>query len=66
MGKNVGNLDKFIRIAIGLALLSIIFIWDTSAKWIGLVGLVPIITAYLNYCPLYTAIKFTTVEKKHK
>ena len=63
MEKNVGTLDKYIRIAVGLALLSFIFIWESSVKWFGLIGVVPILTAYFNYCPLYTAIKFSTVEK---
>ncbi len=66
MEKNVGNLDKYIRIAVGLALLSFIFIWDSSAKWFGLIGLVPILTAYINFCPLYTVLKINTLDKKHK
>lgn len=66
MEKNVGNLDKYIRIAVGLALLSFIFIWDSPAKWFGLIGLVPILTAYINFCPLYSVLKINTLDKKHK
>lgn len=66
MEKNIGSLDKYIRVAVGLALLAFIFIWDSSARWFGLIGVVPIITAYINFCPLYAAIKFNTLDKKHK
>lgn len=66
MKKNVGILDKYIRIAVGLALLVIVYIGEGSGRWFGLLGILPIISAFFNYCPLYSVLKLDTLEKKHK
>lgn len=60
MWKNVGTVDKVIRIIIGLALLSLLFILDGSIRFVGLVGIIPLFTALLSYCPLYTVLKLNT------
>ena len=49
---NVGNIDRLIRTLIGLLLLSLVFIGPKTA-W-GWIGLVPIATAIISYCPVYT------------
>jgi hypothetical protein len=66
MVKNIGSLDKSVRIAVGLALLVMIFVLDTPNRWYGLIGILPIATAFMNYCPLYTLLKTNTLEVKHK
>jgi len=66
MKKNVGTIDKFIRMAIGLALIAFIFIWDGPSRWLGLLGIIPIATALANYCPLYTILKMDTSDKVKK
>ncbi|MEK6748868.1 MAG: DUF2892 domain-containing protein [Pseudomonadota bacterium] len=62
MIKNVGSIDKFIRLAIGTALVSQVF-WGLQTLW-GLIGLVLIGTAFMNFCPLYTALGMSTLAKK--
>jgi Protein of unknown function (DUF2892) len=57
---NVGTVDRAIRIVIGIALLSLIFILEGSARWLGLIGLVPLATAMIRWCPLYTALGIKT------
>lgn len=64
MIKNVGNLDKIIRIVLGLALLSLLFILDGAAKYFGLIGLVLIVTAGIGFCPLYTLFGIKTCPAK--
>jgi len=54
MQANVGGADRVIRFVIGLALLSLIFILDGNARWWGLLGLVPLLTASIRICPLYS------------
>lgn len=49
---NVGNIDRLIRTLVGLLLLSLVFIGPKTA-W-GWIGLVPIATAIISYCPVYT------------
>lgn len=58
MNKNVGNLDRTIRILIGLALLSLIFVGPKSL-W-GLLGLVPLGTALVGWCPPYAMFGIST------
>lgn len=60
MTTNVGNVDKVIRIVLGLA---IIVIGYLNESWWGLVGLVPIVTAFLGYCPAYSLIGVSTKSK---
>lgn len=60
MTTNVGNVDKVIRIVLGLA---IIVIGYLNESWWGLVGLVSIVTAFLGYCPAYSLIGVSTKSK---
>lgn len=53
MKTNVGGIDKAVRIIAGLALLSLIFILDGNARWWGLIGIVPLLTGTLGWCPAY-------------
>ena len=66
MEKNVGSLDRGVRIIVGLALLSLVFLRQDSSRWFGLIGVVPLLTASLSWCPLYTVlgVKTCSVEKK--
>lgn len=64
MKANVGTIDRVIRIILGLALLSLLFILDGGIKYIGLVGLVLLLTALIKFCPLYTIFGINTSSKK--
>lgn len=64
MKKNVGGIDKVLRIVAGLALLSLIFILEGSARWWGLVGIVPLFTGTLGWCPAYTLVGLNTCPAK--
>jgi hypothetical protein len=58
---NVGKTDKIIRYAIGAI---IIIVGFAQNSWWGLIGLVPIITAFIGYCPLYVPFGTNTCSKK--
>jgi hypothetical protein len=58
MEKNVGNLDRLIRVVVGAALLAMVFI-GPQTPW-GWLGLIPLATAALGWCPLYTALGIRT------
>ncbi len=60
MTKNVGTIDRMIRILIGLALLSLLVFADGNLRWIGLIGLVPLATAFVSFCPLYSILGIRT------
>ena len=61
MEANVGQTDRIVRIVAGLALLSLIFIGPQI--WWGLVGLVPLATAFINFCPAYKLLGVNTLGK---
>jgi hypothetical protein len=64
MVKNVGGADKVLRIVVGLALLSLIFILQGDARWWGLIGLVPLGTALIGWCPAYAPFGINTAKKE--
>ncbi len=64
MKANVGGADRVVRIIIGLALLSLLFILPAPTKWWGLVGVVPLLTAFMSFCPLYSIIGVNTCPVK--
>ena len=64
MIKNIGASDRWIRILVGLFLLSLIF-WGPETLW-GLIGIIPIATALVNFCPLYVPFKISTRKAEQK
>lgn len=64
MQKNVGSLDKAVRIIIGAGLLSLLFVLEPPMKYVGLVGIVPLLTVLMGWCPLYTLLGVNTCRAK--
>ena len=64
MKKNVGSFDKMFRIVLGIALLSLLFLLEAPTKYFGLIGLVPLGTALMGWCPLYTLFGINTCKVK--
>lgn len=64
MKANVGGIDKVIRIVVGLAILSLVFILEGNARWWGLIGLVPLATGVFNFCPAYALLGMSTCPTK--
>lgn len=58
MTKNMGTADRIIRVVIGLVLLSLVFIGPQTA-W-GWIGLIPLATAAIGNCPLYSVLGIRT------
>lgn len=61
MCKNVGTIDRILRIIIGVAIIAYGII-DNSL--IGVIGLIPLFTAAIGWCPLYIPFKLSTCSKK--
>lgn len=66
MKKNVGTIDKWIRIILGIALLGLIFILQSDWRWIGLIGIIPLVTGLVNYCPIYALFGIHTNHDEKK
>lgn len=60
MKKNVGSIDKVLRIVLGLGLIGFAVI---TKNWWGIIGIVPLLTALINYCPVYSLLKVSTAQK---
>ena len=60
MKTNVGSADKIVRIVVGIGLLSLFFILEGNMRFLGLIGIVPIATALMGWCPLYSVIGVNT------
>jgi len=58
MPRNEGTLDRALRIIAGLVLLSLVFVGPQTA-W-GWIGLVPLATGLVGYCPLYRLLGINT------
>lgn len=60
MKANVGSADRIIRFVLGAVIIVLGFYF--KSLW-GLVGLVPVATAALNFCPAYNLIGVSTKKK---
>lgn len=69
MKKNIGNGDRFLRIIIGVIalILGLSGQFEGIANWIILiVGVLMVITASIQFCPLYTLLGINTCKVKDK
>ncbi len=64
MEKNVGTTEKAIRIVVGLAILSLLFLLEGPTRWLGLIGLVPILTALVGWCPAWAVLGINTCKTR--
>lgn len=62
MQTNVGGIDRILRAVIGLALIALTLA-GTIGVW-GWIGVVPLLTAALGFCPLYTMLGFSSCAMK--
>jgi hypothetical protein len=62
MTRNEGSLDRGLRIVAGLVLISLVFI-GPQTLW-GWIGIVPLVTGLLGYCPLYSVLGINTCPMK--
>jgi hypothetical protein len=60
MLKNVGSADRNIRIGLGIV---IIIAGVALQSWWGLIGLLPLLTAGISFCPLYAVLGMSTRKK---
>lgn len=58
LAKNVGTIDRAVRALVGVGLLSLAFTGPQTA-W-GYLGFIPLLTAALGTCPLYSVLGFST------
>ncbi|WP_455374428.1 YgaP family membrane protein [Limibacillus halophilus] len=62
MKRNVGTIDRLLRIILGLGLISLVFV-GPQTYW-GLIGIVPLLTALAGYCPAYSLFGIRTCRAR--
>jgi Protein of unknown function (DUF2892) len=58
MKRNVGSIDRILRVVIGLALV-VMAATGTIAAW-GYIGVIPLVTGLMGTCPLYRLFGLST------
>lgn len=61
MEKNMGTVDRVLRAIVGLGLIALVFV-GPQTPW-GWIGLVPLATVVLSWCPAYSLLKIRTDGK---
>lgn len=64
MTSNVGGIDRIARIAIGLVLIGLAA--TGTVGWWGWLGIVPLATGAIGWCPPYALLGFNTCSMKAK
>ncbi len=67
MKKNMGNLDKIIRIIVAIAFAGLYFggiVTGTMGVVFLVLGAVFVLTSLVSFCPLYTLVGMNTCPKK--
>jgi Protein of unknown function (DUF2892) len=64
MKTNVGRIDRALRVVFGLALLAFAFFSGHQYAWIGYLGVVPLATAAIGNCPLYSIFGISSCPVK--
>ena len=58
MKRNVGDVERVVRVVAGLAVLSLVFVGPRT-NW-GWLGLMPLASGLLGWCPPYDLVGFST------
>lgn len=62
MNRNVGSIDRAIRIIIGVVLIALVFV-GPKTPW-GWIGLLPLATAFVGWCPAYSLFGIRTCKAR--
>lgn len=68
MKANVGGVDRVVRIVAGIVLLALVFVLKSEdGLWLwGLIGIVPLATGLMGWCPAYSILGMNTCPMKEK
>ena len=60
---NMGKGDRIFRIVAGIIIIAVGYYYQS---WWGAVGLIPLLTGFVSFCPAYMPFKFSTEKKKEE
>ncbi|MBC8478419.1 MAG: DUF2892 domain-containing protein [Candidatus Delongbacteria bacterium] len=62
MKRNVGNGDRYFRVAVGIIVIAVGLYWET---WWGAIGLLPLLTGAMGWCPAYLPLGLSSRKGDH-
>lgn len=66
MSRNVGQIDRFLRIVLGVVLIAYAIplgFPHTGWNFVGWIGIIPLLTGLVGSCPLYSAVGLSTCRR---
>lgn len=63
MRKNIGNVERIVRVVLGIVVVSLAFVGPQSS-W-AFLGIIPIVTGLIGYCPPYALLGIDTTSPAH-
>jgi len=66
MGQNIGSTDRIVRIVAGIVILGSFFLLEGNARWLALIGIVPLATGLFRWCPAYALLGLNTCGTARK
>jgi hypothetical protein len=64
MKTNVGGIDRIVRISVGLLLIGLAA--TNTVGWWGWLGVIPLATGLMGWCPPYSLLGINTCSMKDK
>jgi hypothetical protein len=69
MTKNMGALDRIIRVLLAVAVL-VLYLTGVISGWLaivlGILAVIWVLTSIIGFCPMYALFKISTKKKKKK
>ena len=59
---NENTVDRIIRVIVGIILIALVFV-GPETPW-GWIGLIPLVTGLVGFCPVYKLLGLSTASKK--
>jgi sulfite exporter TauE/SafE len=59
--KNMESLDRTLRIIAGVVIVVLGLVYQS---WWGLIGLIPLLTAFVGFCPAYAPFRLSTKKQQ--
>ena len=61
MKKNMGGLDRKVRGILGIVIIALGFYYNS---WWGAIGVIPLLTSFISWCPLYVPFGLCTIANQ--